>query len=68
MQDRLGAFGRQSNSERAIGIGPGREQHGNEPAAVGEIDVDVTEVGFEPLSGIVIERDERHALRPSLGQ
>lgn len=29
--------------------------------------MDVAEVGFEPLSGIVVERDERHALRPSLG-
>ena len=68
MQDGLGAFGRQGNRERTIGIGPGREQHGNEPAAVGEIDVDVAEVGFEPLSGIVVERDERLPLRPSLGQ
>ena len=68
MQDGLGAFGRYSDSERAIGIAPGGEQHGNEPATIGEIDVDVTEVGFEPLSRIVVERDERHALRPSLGQ
>jgi hypothetical protein len=68
MQDRLGAFGRQRDSEGAIGIGPGREQHGHQPAAVGEIDVDVAEVGFEPLSGIVVERDERRALGPSLGQ
>jgi hypothetical protein len=68
MQDRLGAFGRQGHGERTIAIGPGREQHGNEPAAVREIDVDVAEVGFEPLSGIVVERDERRALGPSLGQ
>jgi hypothetical protein len=68
MQDGLGAFGRQCDSERAIGVGPGREQYRHQSAAVGEIDVDVTEVGFEPLAGIVIERNERHALRPSLGQ
>jgi hypothetical protein len=68
MQDGLGAFGRQGNCERTIGVGPGREQHGHQPAAVGEIDVDVAEVGFEPLSGIVVERDERRALGPSIGQ
>lgn len=68
LQDRLGAFGRQGQRERAIGIGPRRQQHGNEPSAVGKIDVDVAEVGFEPLSGIVVERDERRALGPSLGQ
>jgi hypothetical protein len=68
MQDGLGAFGRQRDSEGAVGIGPGREQHGHQLAAVGKIDVDVTEVGFEPLARIVVERNERRALGPSLAQ
>jgi hypothetical protein len=33
------------------------------PATVGKVDVDVAEVGFEPLAGVVVERDKRLALR-----
>jgi hypothetical protein len=41
---------------------------GNESAAIRKIDVNVTEVGFEPLSGIVVERDKRLTLGASFGQ
>jgi len=68
VQDGLGAFGRQGHREGAVGVGPSRQQHGHEPATVGKIDVDVAEVGFETLSGIVVERDKRHPLRLSLRQ
>jgi hypothetical protein len=68
VQDGLGALGWQSDDERTIGIRPGREQHRHEPAAVREVDMDVAEVRFETLAGIVIERDERLALGTLSGQ
>ena len=63
VQDRLGALARQSQGEGAIGVAPGHQQHGDLPATVGKVDVDVAEVGFEPLAGVVVERDKRLALR-----
>jgi hypothetical protein len=68
VQDRFGAFAGQRQSERAVGVGPGHQEHGHLPAAVGKIDIDVAEVRFEPLARIVVERDEGLALRPSLGE
>ena len=68
MQNRLRAFGWKCDGEGTVGIGPGRYEHGHEPAAVGKIDVDVAEVGFKPLSGVVVERNKRRALGPPLGE
>jgi hypothetical protein len=68
VQDRLGALARHGQRERTIGIRPGHQQHGDLAAAVGEIDVDVTEVGFEPLAGVVVQRDKRLASRQVLGK
>ena len=59
VQDRLGSFRGQGQHERAVRVSPGRDQHRHLPAPVREIDVDVTEVGFQALARIVIERDER---------
>jgi len=62
VQDRLGAFAGQGDGERAIRVPPGRQQHRHQSSAVREIDVDVSEVCFEPLARIVVERDEGLAL------
>ena len=62
VQDGLGAFAGQRQGEGAIGVGPGDQQHRHLPPAVGEIDVDVAEVGLDPLSSIVAEGNERLAL------
>src|SRR5207249_2465583 len=40
--------------------------HRNEPASIGKIDVDVTEVGFESLPWIVGQRNERLAMVASM--
>jgi hypothetical protein len=66
VQDRLGALRRQGDGEGAVGVRPGDQQDGHTPAAVGEIDVDMAEVRFETLAGVVIERDERRRLRSAL--
>jgi hypothetical protein len=58
VQDGFGALTRQGDGEGAVRVAPGDQQHGNELAARREIDVDVAEVGFETLAGIVGERDE----------
>jgi hypothetical protein len=58
VQNGLGALGRQGQGEGAVGVGPGNEQDRDELAALGEIDVDVAEVSFEALAGIVVQRDE----------
>jgi len=68
VQDGLGAFGRQGNGEGAIGVRPGGDQHGHRPAAVGEIDVDVTEIALQALAWIVVERNKRLRSRASLAQ
>jgi hypothetical protein len=68
VQDGLGALGRQGDREGTVGVGPGHQQHRDEAAAVGEIDVDVAEVGLQALARIVVERDERLALSPALGE
>ncbi len=57
-EDRLGALARQGQRERAIGIRPGHQEHGNQAPAVGEVDVDVTEVGLQAPAGLVVQRDE----------
>jgi hypothetical protein len=58
VQDRHGPFGRQGDGERAVGIAPGDQQHRHEPAPLGEIYVDVAEVGFQALARVVVEWDE----------
>ena len=55
----LGAFGGQRDGEGAVRVTPGDDQDGHLSATVGEVDVDVSEVGLEPMTGRVVERDER---------
>jgi hypothetical protein len=66
MQDRFGALARQRDREGTIRVAPSRDQDRHEPAALGEVDMNVAEVGFEPLTRIVIEWDECLALRARL--
>ena len=49
-EDRLGALEGQRQDEGSVRVGPGRDQERHEPAAVGEIDVDVAEIGLEALA------------------
>jgi hypothetical protein len=58
VQNGLGALGWQGQGEGAVGVGPGHQQDRDELAALGKIDVDVAEVGFEALTRIVVQRDE----------
>ena len=46
-EDGLGALEGQCDHERGVGVGPGGDEEGDGPAAVGEVDVDVAEVGLE---------------------
>ena len=57
-EDRLGALERQGQDEGGVGVGPGGDQERDEPAAVGEVDVDVAEVGFEASAREMAQRDE----------
>ena len=63
-EDRLGALERQRQDERSVRVGPGRDQERHEPAAVGEIDVDVSEIGFEALARQMPQRDEGFLMSP----
>ena len=49
-EDRLGALERQGENEGSVGVGPGGDEEGDLPPAVGEVDVDVTEIGLEALA------------------
>ena len=46
-EDGLGALERQGQDEGGVGVGPGGDEERDGPAAVGEVDVDVAEVGLE---------------------
>ena len=53
------ALERQRPDEGGVGGGPGGDEERDEPAAVGEVDVDVAEVGFEALAREMAQGDER---------
>ncbi len=57
-EDGLGALERQRHDEGGVGVGPGRDEKGDEASAVGEVDVDVAEIGFESPAREVPQRDE----------
>ena len=65
-EDRLGALKWQGQNEGIIGVGPGGDEKGDLPPALGEVNVDVTKIGFEPLAGKMSQRDERFALSTSM--
>lgn len=63
-QDRFGPLARHSHGERAVRVRPHQHQHGDLPTPVGEVDVDVTEIGFQTLTRIVRQRNERLGAAP----
>ena len=65
-EDRLGALEGKRQDEGSVRVGPGRDQKRHEPAAVGEIDVDVSEIGFEALARKMAQRDERFLMPRSV--
>jgi hypothetical protein len=58
LEDRLGALERERQDEGSVGTGPGGDEEGDRASAVGEVDLDVTEIGFEPLAGEMPQRHE----------
>ena len=52
----------EGQNERSVRVGPSRDQEGNLPPAIGEIDVDVAKIGLEALAWQVPQRDERLAM------
>jgi hypothetical protein len=65
-KDGLGTLKRESQHEWSIGVGPGGDEERDEPSAIGEINVDVTEIGFEALSREMAQRDESLAMSPTM--
>ena len=57
-EDGLGALEWQRQDERRVGVGPGGDQERHGPSAVGEVDVDVAEIGLEPPARKMGQRDE----------
>src|SRR5208337_3487365 len=54
----LGAFERQGEDEGGVRVGPGGDEEGNQATAIGEVDVNMSEVGFETLAREMSQRDE----------
>ena len=65
-EDRLRALEVESQNEGSVRVGPGRDQEGNLPPAIGEIDVDVAKIGLEALAWQVPQRNERLAMATSV--
>ena len=57
-EERLDPLERQGQGEGGVRVGPGGDQDRDGPAAVGEVDVDLTEVGLDAASGQVAHGDE----------
>ena len=57
-QNRFCTLSRQRDRERRVGVRPHQNQHVDLPATVRKADGDLTEVGFDPLSGGVVERKD----------
>ena len=65
-EDCLGTLEGEGQDERCVRVGPGRDQKRHEPATVGEIDVDMSEIGFESLARQMSQRDERFHMTASV--
>jgi hypothetical protein len=57
-QDRFGTFARQGHRKGKIRVRPDQHEHRNLLPALGKVDVDVTEIRFEPLARITRERNK----------
>jgi hypothetical protein len=64
VQNRLGSLGRQGDREGTVGVRPGHDQHRHLLPPLGQVDVDVAEVGFQALTRILIEWNERLTQMP----
>ena len=65
-QDRFGALTGQGQDKGVVGVGPDGDQEGDQASAGGEIDMDVAEIGFEPLAGGMSQGDEGLAVPPAV--
>ncbi len=65
-EDRLGAFEGERQHEGGVGVGPGRHEEGDQAPTVGEVDVDVSEIGLEPPTRQVSQGDERLPISTSV--
>ena len=54
---------RQGDHEGSVRVGPGGDEEGDLPPTVGEVDVNVTEVGLEAMAGEMSEGDEGLTVR-----
>ena len=57
-QDGFGAFGGQREDEGVVGVGPDGDEEGDLTSALGEVDLNVSEIGFEPMSRRMGQGDE----------
>jgi hypothetical protein len=57
-EDRLGVLKGKCQHERCVRLGPSRNEEGDEPAAVDKVDVNVAEIGLEPLPWKVRKRNK----------
>ena len=62
VQNRFHLFAGQRDRERAVRPRPSNQEHRHLPAAFGEVDVDVAEVGFRPPTRLMRKRKERFPL------
>jgi len=58
LENGLGAFGGEGQCEWAVGVAPGDNQDRDLTTELGEVHVDVSEVGFDSMARRVFERDE----------
>ena len=65
-EDRLGAFEGERQHEGSVGVGPGRHEKGDQAPTVGELDVDMSEIGLEPPTRQVSQGDERLPISTSV--
>ena len=63
MEDRFGALARQGDHEGSVRVGPGGDEEGDLPPTVGEVDVNVTEVGLQALAWEMPQGDEGLTVR-----
>jgi hypothetical protein len=62
LQDRFGPFGGQRHRKRTVRVRPDQNQHRNRTAPLGKVHVNLAEVGFQTLTRIVGQRNERLSL------
>jgi hypothetical protein len=59
LQNRLGPLRRKSDRKGRVGIGPDQDQHIDLPPSLREVHLDLPEVRLDPLTRVMIQRNER---------